>query len=274
MKMKIGEHLLAITNLRLPDIAFVKQTLHTVGEICPACLKQRNAEEMVWQPNAAPASACCIHCVHLTPYAQDVGIRRTLVESEDYVLDLFQTIDPYKWLLKPSRRIRLRDRVADACAFAVQTNWNDGKCIGRFTSVPHVNGINFVTKHRPCIMKNRGGYSYFSRFGNLCSLCLPCSASSKSFQKHIDLKERQRAICEGMRYALFLSGHFDKLVEIPRTGSAEYPYTLDWIDWRTGDTVNTEHVEEYRSRTDVLPSHVSGVYDKVDWKSKEKEWWE
>lgn len=246
--------------LTLPDIPFIRQTLHTIGDICPACLKARNADDMVWLPNAAPATACCTSCLSKNEYARDIGLSRAMVESDDYVQSIHQAISPSRWLIKSPQKANHRGRLADICASIVLLNAGNARCDGVFTSVPNIQNPDFrVETYKPCNIA-RVRSVYFSRLGFTCPRCLWSSANGRMFQGKIDAKERHRAICEGMRYATYLAGLFSDLVELPRSVATAFPYSMEWIDWRDGSTVTTEHIENYPFGT-VLRERVSKKFE-------------
>lgn len=245
------------TKLRVPTLELVRRTLHTVDERCPSCYQIRNGFDMVYLDIQGSPHAACRYCLPDSYYAQHVGVDKAIADSEQYVQDMLEATDPFKWQLKPRNRnspYEPRSMVLEGVAHAIHKSIGKSpvkwRCQGRMGRRMHPNEVDYLDISRLCV--HRPGKKlkvFFSRLGAACSMCshsnADLSASTKTLQDRIDDKLIARCICEGLRYAAWLSV-VDRYTEpSPLRLIGDNGYRLQWWDWLRREPVDTTSVETW-----------------------------
>lgn len=240
-------------NLFVPDLDFIRKTLHTLDERCPQCKKHRNASDMVYigMYTESP-SAACWYCLpqHRKENRINESISSLITQSDFYVRELVTATNPFKWQVKVRGKQddeHIRNQMREAISLAIQHNWYACKCQGKYSSEATLDPEIYLERYEACAPFKKRTFPFtFSSIGVFCTKCLNSNpANLADFQGKKDLKIKQRCICEGMRYAAWLARWQDKLMvtnyDLDHEGPD--PWRIKWADWRPEEWTDTRYTD-------------------------------
>ena len=190
------DELVTKARLFVPDLAFVKKTLHTVDERCPNCKQHRSYIDMVYITMYDSPMAACWHCLPEFKERNCITLSTSLMinESEEYSRQLATAIDPRQWpvkLRKGQTKEYVRGLILAGLTKAIQDNWYDAECQGKYSREATVTPGTYIVKRDRCSFTNKKTYKkYFSSLGVVCNKCLITKPEGLPYmQDLLDLKQ-------------------------------------------------------------------------------------
>lgn len=230
--MNVGEKALAKAqakadslSIAFPDKEMVKRALAPIQGVCHYCKMLRKLDDWVYMPENGQRSAYCWYCLHKSEHAQNIGVKACIDNSEAFIRECISQIVPDYWVMLQPPRWSVSDvKVHAKTQMLREAVRRYTPCIGRFSRRWHYNEVDYIDSCKPCCKVS--GRVYCTRIGFLCWKCMYASAYDyETHRTQVDVKLKQRLVCEGARFLAVMAGLDDKVPCLQGT------WGLQWIEW-------------------------------------------